>query len=139
MPPRYLLDTNTASYVIKGNIPRVREHLLKIPTTDVSISVITEAELRFGVTRLPAAKRLAIVVEEFLKFIDIRPWNSAAARQYAELRAAIEREGRPIGNLDLMIAAHALALGTVLVSSDQVFKRVKGLNVQDWTRNETLS
>lgn len=132
MPARYLLDTNTASYVIKGNLPRVRERLLQISTTDVAISVVTEAELRFGVARLPAAKRLAAVVEEFLKYIDIRPWESAAARHYATLRADAEKHGRPIGNLDLMIAAHALALGAVLVTSDRVFERVKGLKTEDW-------
>jgi len=134
MPARYLLDTNTASYAIKGNVPRVRERLLKIPTTDVAISVITEAELRFGVSRLDNGKRLAVAVEEFLKYVDIYPWTSAAAREYAELRAFVEREGRPIRNLDLMIAAHAVALGTVLVSSDRVFRRVKGLTIEDWAR-----
>jgi tRNA(fMet)-specific endonuclease VapC len=135
MPARYLLDTNTASYVIKGNIPNVRHHLLEIPATDVAISVITEAELRFGVARLPDAKRLSVAVEEFLKYVDIYPWNSAADRKYAELRAAVERAGHPMGNLDLMIAAHALALGTVLVTSDRVFRRVKGLKLEDWTRS----
>ena len=134
MPARYLLDTNTASYAIKGNVPRVRERLLKIPTTDVAISVITEAELRFGVSRLDNGKRLAVAVEEFLKYVDIYPWTSAAAREYAELRAFVEREGPPMGNLDLMIAAHAVALGTVLVSSDRVFRRVKGLTIEDWAR-----
>lgn len=134
MPALYLLDTNTASYVIKGNVPRVRERLLKIPTTHVAISVITEAELRFGVVRLPNAKRLSVAVEEFFKYVEIRPWDSVAAREYAQLRSAIERDGHPMGNLDLMIAAHALALGTALVTSDHVFSRVKGLKIEDWTR-----
>jgi len=134
MPARYLLDTNTASYAIKGDVPQVREHLLKIPTTDVAISVITEAELRFGVVRLSNPKRIAVAVEEFLKYVDIYPWTSAAAREYADLRASVERDGRPMGNMDLMIAAHALALGIVLVTSDRVFERVKGLKLEDWTR-----
>jgi tRNA(fMet)-specific endonuclease VapC len=134
MGARYLLDTNTASYAIKGNLPRVRERLQKIALAEVAISVITEAELRFGVLRLPGAKRLAIVVEEFLRFIDIRPWDSAAAQNYGQLRASIEQQGRPMGNLDLMIAAHSLALGTILVSSDRVFRRVKELKLEDWTR-----
>jgi tRNA(fMet)-specific endonuclease VapC len=134
MGARYLLDTNTASYAIKGNLPRVRERLQKIALAEVAISVITEAELRFGVLRLPGAKRLAIVVEEFLRFIDIRPWDSAAAQSYGQLRASIEQQGRPMGNLDLMIAAHSLALGTILVSSDRVFRRVKELKLEDWTR-----
>jgi tRNA(fMet)-specific endonuclease VapC len=134
MGARSLLDTNTASYAIKGNLPRVRERLQKIALAEVAISVITEAELRFGVLRLPGAKRLAIVVEEFLRFIDIRPWDPAAAQNYGQLRASIEQQGRPMGNLDLMIAAHSLALGTILVSSDRVFRRVKELKLEDWTR-----
>jgi tRNA(fMet)-specific endonuclease VapC len=134
MAARYLLDTNTASYAIKGNLPRVRERLQKAALSEVAISVITEAELRFGVLRLPGAKRLALVVEEFLRFINIRPWDSAAAQNYAQLRATIEGEGRPMGNLDLMIAAHSLALGTTLVSGDRVFRRVKDLKLEDWSR-----
>src|SRR6185437_2854202 len=129
MAARYLLDTNTASYAIKGNVPSVRQRLQKCAPSEVAISVITEAELRFGVLRLSGAKRLAFVVEEFLRFIDIRAWDSEAAESYARLRASIERAGRPMGNLDLMIAAHSLALGTTLVSSDHVFGRLKDLKL----------
>jgi tRNA(fMet)-specific endonuclease VapC len=132
MPLRYLLDTNTASYVIKGNFPRVREQLLRVPMTDVGISSVTEAELRFGVARRPEASRLNIAVEEFLLRVEVLPWDSAAAQQYARIRAALEREGAPMGNLDMMIAAQALAAGRVLISSDRVFRRVKGLKIEDW-------
>ena len=132
MPPRYLLDTNTVSYAIKGNVPSVRERLQKAPVSDVAISVITEAELRFGVAKYPEATRLKVIVEEFLSFVDIHPWDSDAARQYATVRAAVEMAGRPMGNLDIMIAAHAMALGAVLVSGDRVFRRVKGLRIEDW-------
>ena len=134
MPVRYLLDTNTASYVIKGNFPRVRDHLLRVPMAEVGISVITEAELRFGVARLPAATRLKLAVEEFLIRVEILPWDSDAARQYADLRASMEAEGTPMGNLDMMIAAQALAGGVVLVTHDRVFRRVKGLKNVDWTQ-----
>jgi tRNA(fMet)-specific endonuclease VapC len=130
---RYLLDTNTASHVIKGNFPRVRERLLKIPISDVGISVVTEAELRFGFVRRPDAGRLKIAVEEFLVRVEILLWDSMAARHYAELRANLEERGEPMGNMDMMIAAQALAAGTALVSADKVFRRVKGLNVEDWT------
>ena len=88
MPVRYLLDTNTVSYVIKGNFPQVRAQLLKVAVSEVGISVITEAELRFGVARLPQATKLAIVVEEFLLRVEVLPWDSPAARHYARLRAA---------------------------------------------------
>jgi tRNA(fMet)-specific endonuclease VapC len=134
MAARYLLDTNTASYIIKGNVARVRQRLLTVPASEVAISAITEAELRFGVRRFTNATRVSDLVDEFLKYVDIRPWDSAAAREYAELSAVLEKAGTPIGNLDLMIAAHALALGVVLVSSDRVFRRVKGLKLEDWAR-----
>ena len=132
MPPRYLLDTNTVSYAVKGNVASVRERLQKAPVSNVAISAITEAELRFGVAKYPEATRLKVIVEEFLSFVDIRSWDSEAARQYATVRAAGERAGRPMGNLDIMIAAHAMALGAVLVSGDRVFRRVKGLRIEDW-------
>jgi len=133
MPTRYLLDTNTASYVIKGNIPRVRERLLRVPMAEVAISVITEAELRFGVARKPEAVALGTAVEEFLLRVEVLPWNSPAARHYARMRAVLEREGEPMGNLDMMIAAQALATPAVLVTSDRVFGRVKQLKTEDWT------
>ena len=135
MPVRYLLDTNTVSYVIKGNFSQVRERLLKVPISEVGISVITEAELCFGVARLPQAAKLGIVVEEFLRRVEILVWDWAAARADARLRATLEENGEPIGNLDLMIAAQAGAVGLILVSNDRVFRRVKGLKVEDWSRS----
>lgn len=134
MPVRYLLDTNTVSYIIKGNRPRVRERLLKVAMAEVGISVITEAELLFGVARRAEATQLKVVVEEFLLRVEVLPWNSDAAQQYANIRAALESIGEPMGNLDLMIAAHALALGIVLVTNDAVFRRVKGLKIEDWNK-----
>jgi tRNA(fMet)-specific endonuclease VapC len=130
----YLLDTNTASYVIKGNFPRVRVRLLKVPMADVGISVVTEAELRFGVARRPEATTLKSVVEEFLLRVEILPWNSEAARHYARIRASLENDREPMGNLDLMIAAQAVATEVVLVTHDHVFRRVKGLRVEDWSK-----
>jgi tRNA(fMet)-specific endonuclease VapC len=134
MPVRYLLDTNIASYIIKGNFPRVRERLLKIPMAEVGISVVTEAELRFGVARRPEATSLKRVVEEFLLRVESLAWDSAAAEEYARIRALLEKDGSPMGNLDLMIAAQAVAAGVVLVTRDHVFRRVKGLKVEDWSR-----
>jgi tRNA(fMet)-specific endonuclease VapC len=132
-PVQYLLDTNTVSYIIKGN-PRVQKRLLSVAMAEVGISVITEAELLFGLARRPEATKLKIVVEEFLLRVEVLPWDSEAARQYSRIRATLESGGEPMGNLDLMIAAQALASDLILVSSDAVFRRVKGLKIEDWSR-----
>jgi tRNA(fMet)-specific endonuclease VapC len=87
MSGRYLLDTNTSSCVIKGNIPRIRERLLKVPMAQLAISAVTEAELLFGVARHPEAGRLKAAVEEFLLRVEALPWDSEAARHYADVRA----------------------------------------------------
>jgi tRNA(fMet)-specific endonuclease VapC len=134
MPVRYLLDTNTVSYIIKGNRPRVREHLLKVAMAEVGISVITEAELLFGLAPRPDATQLKIVIDEFLLRLEILPWDSDAAQHYASIRATLEAGRQPMGNLDLMIAAQAFASGVVLVTSDAVFRRVKGLKIEDWSK-----
>ena len=135
MPVRYLLDTNTASYVIKGNFPRVRERLMKTQMAEVGISVITEAELRFGVARKPAAVKLRTAIEEFLLRVETLPWDSEAAQQYGQIRAALERVGQPMGNLDMMIAAHSLALAAVLVTNNtRHYERIPApLMLQDWS------
>jgi tRNA(fMet)-specific endonuclease VapC len=131
---RYLLDTNIASYVIKGNIPAVRRRIVRVPMARLAISTVTEGELRYGLARRPDATRLQTIVDEFLVRVTILPWDSGAARHYGEIRALLEREGRPMGSLDMMIGAHALALGAVLVTNDLAFKRIKNLRVEDWTK-----
>jgi tRNA(fMet)-specific endonuclease VapC len=131
----YLLDTNIVSYVIKGRPIRVRERLMTIPMEQLSISVITEAELLFGVARHPEATRLTLGVHEFLIRMRVLPWNSDAARSYADLRAELELKGITMGNLDLMIAAQALAENAILVSNDRAFRRIKRLQIEDWTKD----
>jgi tRNA(fMet)-specific endonuclease VapC len=125
----HLLDTNIASYIIKGNVPSVDRWLAKVPVADVFISAVTEAELRYGVARRTSATRLETLVEDFLLTVTILPWDSEAAKQYGRLRATLEREGRPMGNLDMMIGAHALAVGAVLVTNDRAFSRIKNLKL----------
>jgi tRNA(fMet)-specific endonuclease VapC len=134
MTSRYLLDTNIASYAIKGNIPAVRRRIVQVPMAQLAISAVTEGELRFGAARRPDAARLRTIVDEFLLRMTILPWDLEAAQRYGQIRAALEREGQPMGNLDTMIGAHALALGAVLVTNDQAFTRIRELSVEDWTK-----
>ncbi|MEA3469625.1 MAG: type II toxin-antitoxin system VapC family toxin [Thermodesulfobacteriota bacterium] len=131
---RYMLDTNTASYIIKGKPVAVRYHLQNVPMANVCISTITEAELLRGVAKKPEAKRLPLVVKEFLLRVEILSWDSDAANAYAQLRTACENEGKPLGTMDMLIAAHSVAAGTVLITNDKAFYNVKHrLALQDWT------
>ena len=136
MTVRYLLDTNIASCVIKGNSPAVDRRLVKVAMAELAVSAVTEGELRFGAARLPQATRLHNMIEDFFLRVAILPWDSDAAQQYGQLRAMLEREGQTMGNLDVMIAAHALALDVVLVTNDHAFARIKKLKVVDWTKGQ---
>ena len=132
MAKLYLLDTNIASYVIKGYAPVVRHHMKRASLAPLAISAVTEGELLYGVARRPEAARLRIIVREFLLRVSVQPWDSSAAGFYGELRAALEKLGSPMGNLDMMIGAHALALGAVLVTNDRAFRRIQGLRIENW-------
>ena len=131
---KYLLDTNVASYVIKGVFPTIRKHLARVPIEQLGISVITEAELRYGLARRPEATRLKMLVDEFLLRVTILTWDSRTAQTYADLRATLEHARQPMDNLDLMIASHALSIPATLVTNDQVFSRIKGLKIVNWAK-----
>lgn len=134
MTLRYLLDTNTISEAIRAQNPVLKRRLDTVYIGHLGVSAISEAELRFGLARLPFATRLNLLVDEFLFHVTALPWDSTCAVCYGELRATLEREGRPMENLDIMIAAHAMALQLTLVTHDKAFSRIKGLDVVDWTK-----
>lgn len=100
----------------------------------ICISAVTEGELRYGLARRPEATRLHAAVHELLLRLEVLPWDGPVATRYGNLRAELERIGRTLSPLDLMIAAHASAENAVLVSNDQAFSQVPGLRVEDWTR-----
>lgn len=133
MAIRFLLDTNTVSFHIKRSSHALRRRIRRTPAAQVGLSVVTEMEIRYGLARNPGL-RIAPLVEEFLEGIAILPLTSDVARRYAGARADLESRGAPIGPLDLMIAAHALALGAAVVTTNLgEFRRVRGLRCQDWT------
>jgi tRNA(fMet)-specific endonuclease VapC len=129
---RYLLDTNIVSHLIKGH-PVVSQRIVEVPMASLGISVITEAELYYGLAKRPEAKRLHLVVEEFLKRVDVLPWDSAIVKNYGFIRAEMERQGKNLAPLDLLIAAHALSEDAVFVTNDKAFYQVGGLTIEDWT------
>src|SRR5215472_9643350 len=113
-----MLDTDMSNYVIRGRSPPVTERLTALSPQDVCISVITRAVLLYGFKRLPASHRLQIGVRQFLRIVRTLPWDSDAADWYADVRHRLVLTGRPIGEMDMMIAAHSLAVGAVLVTNN---------------------
>lgn len=134
MVKRYLLDTNIASHVIRGDMPQVRERLVTIPMEKVLISAITEAELMYGVARRGHPKALSHAVSLFLERVEILDWSSAVAKVYGEFRARCEASGINLSSVDMMIAAHAKTIDATLVTRDKAFRQ-KGLEltVEDWS------
>ncbi|TAJ75775.1 MAG: type II toxin-antitoxin system VapC family toxin [Gallionellaceae bacterium] len=129
---RYMLDTNTVSYLIKKH-PAVAQRVMGVPMASLCISSITEGELLFGLAKRPDAKRLHAVVRELLLRVGVLPWDSATAACYGVARAKMEGSGKILAPLDLLIATHAQDVGAVLVTSDKAFCHVPGLVVEDWT------
>jgi tRNA(fMet)-specific endonuclease VapC len=127
----YLIDTNTASALIKGVSGRALERLQKMRPAEITISVVTEAEILFGLAK-NLTTRHAPAARIFLGTISSLPWTSATAASYANLRATLEAAGTPLSALDTMIAAQALESGRVLVSHDRAFRQVPGLKIDDW-------
>jgi tRNA(fMet)-specific endonuclease VapC len=124
-----MLDTNAVSALVKGRAAGLAAHLVGTP---FCISVVTEAEIRYRLARRPVNVDLRALVETLLATVDVRPWTTESARRYGPLRAAWDAVGRPLGPLDLLIAAHALAEGCRLVTADRAFAQVAGLVVEDF-------
>jgi len=129
---KFLVDTNICIYALKLN-PIVLERLLEQKPVDVGLSVITEAELRTGAAKSTSPTRTARLLENFLRPLTVVELVSADAVAYAQLRAKLERAGTPIGPLDTLIAAQAMARGLTLVSNNErEFRRIGGLRLENW-------
>lgn len=129
----YMLDTNTVSHLLKQH-PAVLQRVVTTPMSALCISAITEGELRFGLAKRPDAKRLHQAVAEFLRRVDVLPWDNRVAESYGRIRASMEAQGTILAPLDLLIATHALHIGAVLVTNDKAFSQVSALTVEDWTQ-----
>jgi len=127
---RYMLDTNTVSDVMKED-EAVCSRTEAMPMESLCISAITLGELRFGIAKRRAPK-LERALEEFLKRVEVLPWDETVAERYGVLRALLEIGECKLGNLDMLIAGHALGVGAVLVTSDRAFSQVSGLQVENW-------
>ena len=124
----YMLDTNTISYIVKGKSPAARGRLAGLGTDESAcISIVTEFELEFGLAKNPNAEDLRHALRGFLARMKVLPLASPEARAYGQLRVKQEAAGRPLESMDMLIAAHAIAVGAILVTRDAVFNHVPDL------------
>lgn len=126
------LDTNICSYILRRHPANMIERFTNLNRDDLWLSAIVAAELRFGAAKL-GAPRFKAAVEAWLAGFDVRPWPLDATHHYAGIRSRWERAGKPIGGMDLMIAAHAMAEDSVVITNNaREFLRVPGLAVEEW-------
>ena len=129
----FLLDTNTCIYIIKRQPEKTLVKLQSLDIASVGVSSITVSELEYGVSKSTRPEQNKLALAEFLAPLEILPYDDLAAAKYGDLRAFLESQGTPIGPLDTLIAAHALALGCTLVTdNEREFSRVSGLVVENW-------
>ncbi len=132
--PRYMLDTDTCSYIMKRSNDAVLKRLQRVPVSDVCISVITKSELLFGVEVSPRRQQDESALSAFLRYVDVLDFPDAASPHYANIRASLKTSGRMIGANDLFIAAHSRSLGLTLVTNNtREFGRVPKLKTENWT------
>ncbi len=128
----YLLDTNIVSYIVRQPHCALAMRIASLEPHSYAISVVVAAELQYGAQRL-GSKRLTDQLEAVLSAIKVLPLEPPADRHYGTIRAELDRSGQPIGQNDLLIAAHARTLGATLVTNNpREFARVPGLNVENW-------
>lgn len=132
-PVRYLLDTNICIYIAKGQPLAMRQRFERHTLRELVMSVVTLGELRFGAEKSQARDRALATIEQLAQVISPCALPMSAAEHYGSIRAALQKQGLPIGNNDLWLAAHARAEGWILVTNNtREFARVPGLQVENW-------
>ncbi len=134
MLPQFLLDTNICIYIAKQKPLSVLKKFEQLVVGQVAMSTITYGELQFGAQKSHYPHKTMKVLEELISLIPPLPMPIETGKIYGEIRSKLEKQGMPIGNNDLWIAAHALAIGVVLVTNnDKEFRRIPHLKVENWT------
>lgn len=126
-----MFDTKTVSDIIRGD-EMVLRHVERLDPRRCCVSAVTAGEVAYGLARRPDATRLHRLTHAVMDHLEVLPWDKETARRYGRLRASQERHGLPLGALDMMIAAHALTCARTLVTSDQAFATIKGLEVRNF-------
>lgn len=129
----YMLDTDICSYIMKERPSSVLAHFRTLKMDQLCISVVTYAELIYGVEHSSTQKVNCQIVDDFVKHLGVLEWNKAAAEHYGNIRADLQKRGLLIGAMDMMISAHARSRKTILVTNNEGhFRRVKNLEVENW-------
>jgi tRNA(fMet)-specific endonuclease VapC len=129
----YMLDTDICIYILKKRPAAVLEKFSKMHRDQICISIVTYAELKYGAERSLSKKMNYEIIEEFVARLNILPWDEEAANHYAKIRHYLEGQGTPIGNMDLLIAAHARSRGYKLVTNNlREFSRVPDVKLENW-------
>ncbi|MDJ0658344.1 MAG: type II toxin-antitoxin system VapC family toxin [Crocosphaera sp.] len=129
----YMLDTNICIYIIKKRPPTVLTRFQNIPAEDLYISVITLAELQYGVDKSNAKSKNQEILDDFISRLQILSWEETAAQYYSKIRNYLEAKGTPIGNMDMLIAAHCQSENYILVTNNiREFERIPALKVENW-------
>lgn len=130
---RFLLDTDICSYIMRGSHPSLQRRMRSAVIGEQAVSVVTEAELLFGVSVSPRPEKEGIAVAAFLLHVEVLSLEDAVAQHYAEIRAELKARGVMIGANDLWLAAHARSLGLTLVTNNtREFERVGNLQLANW-------
>jgi tRNA(fMet)-specific endonuclease VapC len=130
---QFMLDTNICIYIIRSKPAAVIGRFRQTPISQIGISTITLSELEYGVAKSAKPDQNKLALAQFLAPLEILPYTDQAATGYGRLRAELEKKGRPVGSLDMLIAAHALSLDCILVTNNEKeFKRIPNLQLANW-------
>ena len=134
MTQRYLLDTNVISHIMQGRDAKLLAKLSKLPMGQAAISSVTLAEIEYSIQRRGSPTQLRNALTQVMLHMDVLPWDAVAATCYGELCSSLETQGINLGDFDMMIAAHAVALKITLVSRDKAFARIpkQRLKLEVW-------
>ena len=131
----YMLDTDICIYVLKKRPSQLHKKFKAV--RGLCISSVTYAELCYGIENSPAQHRSErwVQLQSFIRNLNIEPWTADQGQAYGQIRADLKRKGTPIGNNDLLIAAHAQSLGLTLVTNNtREFQRVENLPLENWVK-----
>jgi tRNA(fMet)-specific endonuclease VapC len=132
---KYMLDTNICIYIIKQKPQAVIERFVQTEISQIGISSITLSKLLFGVSKSSKPDQNKIALAQFIAPLEIMPYDDQAALCYGDLRACLEKQGQPIGSLDMLIAAHALSINSTLVTNNEKeFIRIPDLKIENWVK-----